>query len=60
VKQRAPSRINDEEKRNRLHAPYYPAQRLDGFPNSIREKNTLVLGEQLEVSDELYRSEKPL
>jgi hypothetical protein len=37
-----------------------PAQQLDGFLNSIREKNALVLGEKLEESDELYRSEKPL
>jgi hypothetical protein len=37
-----------------------PAQQLDGFLNSIREKNALVLGEKLEESDELYRSQKPL
>jgi hypothetical protein len=37
-----------------------PTQQLDGFLNSIREKNALILGEKLEESDELYRSEKPL
>jgi len=37
-----------------------PAQQLDRFLNSIREKNTLVLGEKLGEPDELYRSEKPL
>ena len=35
-------------------------QRLDWFLNSIREKNVLVLRGELEESDELYRSEKPL
>jgi hypothetical protein len=37
-----------------------PAQQLDRFLNSIREKNALVLGEKRGASDELYRSEKPL
>jgi hypothetical protein len=41
--------------------PVLPAvQQFDRFLNSIREKNALVLGEKLEESDELYRSEKPL
>jgi hypothetical protein len=37
-----------------------PAQQLDGFLNSLREKNALVLGEKLEESDERSQSEKPL
>jgi hypothetical protein len=37
-----------------------PAQQLERFLNSIREKNILVLGEKLGEPDELYRSEKPL
>jgi hypothetical protein len=36
------------------------AQQLDRFLNSIRKKNTLILGEKLGEPDELYRSEKPL
>jgi hypothetical protein len=37
-----------------------PAQQLDRFLNSIREKNSLVVTEKLEEFDEPYRSEKPL
>jgi hypothetical protein len=37
-----------------------PAEQLDRFLNSIRKKNTLILGEKLGEPDELYRSEKPL
>jgi hypothetical protein len=36
------------------------AQQLESFFNSIREKNTLVLGEKLGEPDELCRSQKPL
>jgi hypothetical protein len=37
-----------------------PAEQLDRFLNSIRKKNTLILGEKLGEPDELYRSEKSL
>ena len=37
-----------------------PAQQLDRFLNSIREKNSLVVTGKLEEFDEPYRSEKPL
>jgi hypothetical protein len=41
--------------------PVLPAvQQFDRFLKSIREKNALVLGGELEESDELYRGEKPL
>jgi hypothetical protein len=41
--------------------PVLPAvKQFDRFLNSIREKNVLVLRGELEESDELYRSEKPL
>jgi hypothetical protein len=37
-----------------------PAQQLDRFLNSMREKNALVVTGKPEEFDELYRSEKPL